>query len=185
MLAGVCFLLILAGWWLYFDNAAKVTTAMTARVEEKLRPLQEVDNKMKAVDSERKRQEETAAPLLAAVSDRSYWAEVINDINARLPKEYIWVASFTPQEPKAAVASSKSKNVVPDKAAAAQPTVLLQGLYLENPRNASVVDDFIAKLSESPLYDVKKDELKRAVPNDTEWAYEYSVPLVLKTSINR
>jgi Tfp pilus assembly protein PilN len=183
VLAGVCFLMILAAWWLYFDHAAKVTSEMTSKVEERLEPLKAMDNKMKAVETEKKQQDQLAAPLLAAVNDRSYWAELINDINSRLPKDYIWVVSLAPQAVKPGSSSSSNAKNAPAKPAG--PSLLLQGLYLENPRNASVVDDFIAKLGESPLYEVKKDELKRSVPNDTEWAYEYSVPLILKTSTVR
>jgi hypothetical protein len=62
--------------------------------------------------------------------------------------------------------------------------LLLKGLYLENPRKAAVVDDFVSKLSESPLYEVKKDELKRSIGNESEWASEYSVALLLKNPIS-
>jgi hypothetical protein len=59
---------------------------------------------------------------------------------------------------------------------------LLKGLYLWNDRQTAVVDDFVAKLSESPLYTVDKDNLKRSVPNDADWAFDFEIPLVLKPS---
>jgi len=59
----------------------------------------------------------------------------------------------------------------------------LTGLYLWNSRQASVVDDFVSKLSESPYFTVDKNALKRSVPNDTEWAYDFEIPLTLKTPI--
>jgi hypothetical protein len=62
-------------------------------------------------------------------------------------------------------------------------TLQLKGLYLVNPRGAAVVDDFVAKLGESKLYRVTKEDLKRQVPNDVDWAFDYSVPLVLKDPI--
>ena len=43
-----------------------------------------------------------------------------------------------------------------------------------------MVDDFINKLKESPLYAVDTDNLKRTVPNDQFWAFEFEVPLILK-----
>ena len=46
----------------------------------------------------------------------------------------------------------------------------LKGLYLWNPRQALVVDDFVAKLKTSELYEVDEKNLKRSVQNETEWA---------------
>jgi len=46
-----------------------------------------------------------------------------------------------------------------------------------------VVDDFLAKLKASDLYDVDEKDMKRSVPNESEWAYEFEIPLVLKNPI--
>jgi hypothetical protein len=64
-----------------------------------------------------------------------------------------------------------------------QVELVLTGLYLWNSRQTSVVDDFVNKLSESSLYTVDKNDLKRSVPNDTEWAYDFEIPLILKNPI--
>ena len=64
-----------------------------------------------------------------------------------------------------------------------EPTLLLKGLYLFNNRQQLVVDDFINKLKESSLYTVDKDHIVRTLPNEQEWAYEFQIPLGLKTSI--
>ena len=64
---------------------------------------------------------------------------------------------------------------------------MLKGLWLSNERQAAVFDDFVAKLKESPLYEVIMDKDKghvRSVENDSEWAYEFAIPLVLKNSIS-
>jgi hypothetical protein len=60
----------------------------------------------------------------------------------------------------------------------------LKGLYLSNPRQTQVVDDFMAKLGESKLYTVDKADFKRSVPNDMEWAYDFEIPLVLNNPIS-
>ena len=46
-----------------------------------------------------------------------------------------------------------------------------------------VVDDFVNELSKSTLYTVEKTGLKRTVPNDQTWAFEFAVPLVLNNPI--
>jgi hypothetical protein len=59
----------------------------------------------------------------------------------------------------------------------------LRGLYLDNPRGASVFDDYIQKLSESDLYEVNKEGQLRSTPDDLTWAYEWGVSLTLKNPI--
>ena len=64
---------------------------------------------------------------------------------------------------------------------------MLKGLWLFNDRGPVVVDDFSNKLKESALYEVVMDKERgyvRASENDSEWAYEFAIPLVLKNSIN-
>jgi hypothetical protein len=38
----------------------------------------------------------TALPLLKAVKARSFWPQLLEDLNARLPKENIWVTELIP-----------------------------------------------------------------------------------------
>jgi len=63
--------------------------------------------------------------------------------------------------------------------------VLLKGLYLFNTRGPQVVDDFKAKLKESPYYTVDEDPSRnvRMSPNDQDWAYDWTIPLILKNPI--
>ena len=60
---------------------------------------------------------------------------------------------------------------------------MLKGLYLWNPRQAQVVDDFVAKLKTSELYEVDERNQTRHAPNEAEWAYEFQIPLILKNPI--
>ena len=59
----------------------------------------------------------------------------------------------------------------------------LRGLYLSNPAQTGVVDDFKEKLKESELYTVDEENVKRSVPNETEWAFDFEIPLQLKNPI--
>ncbi len=190
VLAGVCLLLTVATWWLYYSRAQAVTQEVAAKVEELVAPLKDVETRMNSVRADRKRQEAAATPLLKVVSGRAYWVNLINDINSRISGDALWVVSLGIEEASQAavpVVPVTVQNGVgkPNKPAGVPAKVLmLRGLYLENPRGATVVDDFLAKLGESPLYEVNKEELGRSVPNETEWAYEYSVPLILKNPIS-
>ena len=191
ILAGVCTLLALAGWWLYFDRAAAVTNQVSDRLSPQVDTLKNFEKRMDAARADIKAQQETAAPLLTAVEERSYWVKVIADINARLPKDLIWVTSFDARNlgPAKEDAEAKPATGGKGKGGAKGGTVLtLKGLYLFNdrPNPASVVDDFVNKLAESELYAVDKESpsFKRNVPNDAEWAFDYEIPLILKNPIS-
>ncbi len=191
VMAAACILLSLGCWYYYLDRASELTAAAASKIQEQTVPLREMQDRINAVRAEIKSQEEVALPLTRSVSDRSYWVKLIDDINSRLPRELIWVVSFGMQEVKGAErVSVGGAPSLPGVAAASSEdkpganVLLLKGLYLENPRKAAVVDDFVANLSESPLYEVKKDELKRSIGNENEWASEYSVALLLKNPIS-
>jgi outer membrane murein-binding lipoprotein Lpp len=190
LLAGVCTLLALAGWWLYFDHAAAVTNQVSDQISSPVNTLKDFENKMNAARAEIKAQQDTAAPLLTAVDDRSYWLRIIQDINERLPKDLIWVTSFEPHNPAPAKEDAEAKPAPGGKGkGGAKGTILtLKGLYLFNdrPDQASVVNDFVNKLAESELYTVDKESpnYRRAVPNDTDWAFDYEIPLILKNPIS-
>jgi type IV pilus assembly protein PilM len=191
VMASACILLCLGAWYLYLERAADLTRAAAAKIQQQAAPLREMQDRINAVRAEIKSQEDVVAPLTLAVSDRSYWVRLIDDINSRLPGELIWVVSFALQdakspEPRAAVAPPAIPGVAGRLGDDKAPTkvLLLKGLYLENPRKANVVDDFRSKLRESPLYEVKEDEFTRSLGNESEWASEYSVALLLKNPIS-
>jgi hypothetical protein len=176
---------------LYLERATDLTASAAAKIQQQAAPLREMQDRINAVRSEIKAQEDVVAPLTRAVSDRSYWVRLIDDINSRLPGELIWVVSFALQdakspEPRAAVAPPAIPGVAGRLGEGKAPTkvLLLKGLYLENPRKANVVDDFRSKLRESPLYEVKEDEFTRSLGNESEWASEYSIALLLKNPIS-
>jgi type IV pilus assembly protein PilM len=190
IVAGLCGLLALTAWWLYFEQAAAATSKAIASLEPKVAELQGYEKKITNAKSDIKTQLEAATPLLTAVEDRNHWVRIIDDINARVPKEYVWVTSFdlmakAPGSEAAAPApppgGGGGQGARQARRAPEGPVLLLKGLYLWNDRQQLVVDDFINKLSESPLYTVDKEHIKRSVHNDQAWAFEFEIPLILKT----
>lgn len=183
--AGLCGLLALAAWWQYFVQATKVTADATEKLNPKVTELQGYEKKIENARREIKAQQETAQPYLAAVDEKGYWLEMIEDINSRLPRDYIWVTNFDLEKPKLTIAggaNAQKKGPGGNSAEAKGPVLLLKGLYLSNTRQAQVVDDFVTKLKESNLYTVDKDIIRQS-PNDQDWAYEFQIPLILKNSI--
>ena len=189
ILAGLAVLAVLAAWWQYYEHAAAVVAEAAEKVEQQSVPLKNYENKMNTARTEIKAEQDAVAPLLTAVDDRSYWVRVIDDIHERLPREFIWVTSFAAVSADAKGAAAGKNKGGPQSqpgAGARAPggiVLLLKGLYLYNPKQAGVVDDFIAKLKGSEFYDVDETNRIRAVPNEQEWAYDYQIPLILKNPI--
>jgi len=190
IMAGVCGLLAIAAFWLYYNQAASATTNALEAIQPKVAELKNYEAKLNSVRSDIKGQLETAAPLLHSVEERDYWIKVINDINSRLPKEFIWVTSFNPESLNRAddPVTSIPKNKPNAKTDKPKPSAVvnIRGLYLENPQGAAVVDQFIDKLNQSEFYSVEEDPATRVreTPNTDTWAYAYAFRLNLKNPIN-
>jgi hypothetical protein len=142
-----------------------------------------------------------SAPLVAAINDRSFWPQILQELNARLPKEDIWITELTPTsggkplgvDQKAFVENgpAPAPPTPPAKALAARPAIdglILRGLYLYNAKQQEVVVDYFKNLVGSPLFKVDPNNQARAIkstiPNNTEWAFPYELRLDLKKPVN-
>jgi hypothetical protein len=187
IVAGLCALLALAAWWQYFVQAAKTMGDATQKLAPKVAELQKFEKLINQAKADIKAKEETAQPYLAAVDDKTYWVQIIEDINSRLPREFVWVTNFDLQKnepgPGGAPGGGGGGGKKGANAGPRGPVLLLKGLYLFNTRGPQVVDDFKNKLKESPLYTVDEDPEHnvRKSPNEQDWAYEWAIPLILKS----
>jgi type IV pilus assembly protein PilM len=194
--AAAAIILALLGWGFYYARAAQVTRAAAAKIRTINAPMQAAEAK---IDNLRKRAaslDQVAVPLTNAISDRFFWVEVLEDLNARLPKENIWITELVPTlqgKPVAvgdkivAEAPSAPTPARPPTKGAGVPTVdgvLLRGLYLYNPKQQEVVVDYFKNLVGSPFFNVDPNNQARAIkstiPNNTEWAFPYELRLDLK-----
>jgi Tfp pilus assembly protein PilN len=199
IVAGICVLAGLAGWWQYYANAADKTRVETEEVERKAAPLSNLQGRMTTAKNEIDRLQQFAAPLVRSVEERDYWAKVLQDLNDRLPKEYIWITKFSPpsrEEVKKAADDAARDAAQPGakkNAKEAPPIIVMaDGIYLSasagNAAGAvSTVDEFIAKLKDSPYVEPLADEavgFTRAADNTPEWGYKFTLPLKLKNPID-
>ena len=126
--------------------------------------------------------------------------EIVEDLNARLPKEDIWITELVPMSggkpvgvdekraaeiaPPAVVAKSTTKG---QAGSAAIDGLLLRGLYLFNPKQQEVVVDYFRNLVRSPFFNIDPKNqarvIKSTIPNDTEWAFPYELRLDLKKPV--
>ncbi|MEY2505301.1 MAG: type pilus assembly protein PilM, partial [Verrucomicrobiota bacterium] len=191
MLAAACFLFGLLGWSVYFWWAGQVANRATVRCQEKVEALQRVETQLNRVRKETAALDNVSGSLVAAIDDRGIWPRLIEDLNARLPKEDIWItelvptsngkelAVFTarPAHPDATPIPARSPSGTGKPPAPALDGLLVRGLYLFNARQQEVAVDYFRHLVGSPWFAIdpinQAKVIKPATPNETEWAFPY------------
>ena len=196
ILSAVCLLLTLGAWWLYFSQAAKVTDEVLAGVNADVAKLDGVFQQMDKLVAEQKKLEGVVAPVLLASAERSAWAEIFDELGAKLPARFIWITEMQPVGSRGQSAdkpgTEPSGPARPgQKSGAASITALeIKGLYLDNPPNtneARIVDEFVDNLKTSPVFALPDDKAKiitqRTTPTGESWAYGYTLVLPLRKPI--
>ena len=202
--AGLCLLLALAGWWLYFLRAANIQSQVLAEVDAKVATMQGFEGRFRTATADLQKVSAVAAPLNQTVGDRQFWAKIINELNARLPEKYVWITNLQPtsggkvltmgdaSKPLAPLGSSNAPAApaAPGRAPAAKGPVidgiLVQGMYLHNPANNNVVVDYVKALASSDYFalDMKNRQNSVILDNPPEdpkaWATPYKLQLTFK-----
>lgn len=202
--AAVCVVAAIGATYAYLDRAAAITAEAVTAMEPEIAKLGGVKAKFDAVRRELKAAEGRANPAIGAVADRDYWVRVLDEINARLPRKYVWVtvfepgyfsgAQFSPIPVKAGESTPAASIGAPAPAQQGGPLgasggdrgpvfgVKLRGLYLYNPREAAVVDDFVEALKQSPLV-AEVESPARSAQNEGAWAFPFELNVKLRNAI--
>jgi hypothetical protein len=214
--AALCLVLATSVWGIYFSQAAAVKEQATAEVTNKANALEALVKRFEAASRQQQEREATAAPLLLAITEREAWIRVLNELAAKLPPDFIWVTQLTPLSDGAPVGADgkivagsgagaavrpprnprentppprPGSNQAQDSTARATINALeIQGLYLENPKAAIVIDDFVNNLQSSPVFKIEETEkakvvTKRSTPDDVTWAYGFTIVVPLANPI--
>jgi type IV pilus assembly protein PilM len=203
ILAAACLILALLGWSLYYTRAAHGTQRVTERLQEKVDTMRAAEARLDKLKKQVASLDSLATPLIEAINDRSFWLEIVEDLNARLPKEDIWVTELIPMSggkpigldqkrmAELATAATPAPGTPPGRAGAApRPAgpvidgILVRGLYLFNPKQQEVVVDYFRNLISSPYFAIDPNNqarvIKPSTPNNTDWAYPYELHLDLR-----
>lgn len=205
--AGACIASSLGVWGASLQMSARTAETIREELTPKLQSLEKLDQQVKRLQSELTEIHSSASPYLKAISERDYWVRLIQYVHSCLPEKYVWITQFELLEedlPKPArpglnpsEASRPNQAGLPGRpspltpaatgsasaSSASAPTLVIKGLYLENPSGARVVQKFGAKMKEeNPFFTVPEVEkwsiIDRA--NPTEWAQSFTIPLLLK-----
>lgn len=163
VLASICLLVALGAWWYYFNHAATLTQERLDQVNAESAKLEGVANQFTAIETENKKLQDLAAPLIVAAAERTAWAEIMDELASKLPSRFIWVTRLqpisggrpytirtgAPDASSAAPAVSRPSPPAggggPGRPPGGQPeapsgapkidALLISGLYLSNPPN--------------------------------------------------
>jgi len=209
--AALCLILAISVWGVYFTHAAAVKETETANVTNKANALEAIVKRFEDASRAQSAREATAAPLLLAIAEREAWIRILNELAVKLPADFIWITQLTPLSNGAPVTASGAigtpaqaarpprnpRDNAPQRpnsenpAAAAKPAITaleIQGLYLENPKAATVIDDFVNSLQTSSIFKIDETDkakivTKRSTPDDLTWAYSYTIVVPLAKPI--
>jgi type IV pilus assembly protein PilM len=199
ILAALCFLLGLIGWGFYYGRAAEVEARVADSLQSDLNRMQRVENGLAKLRKETAALDALATPVLTAINGRGVWLRILDDLNARLPPENIWITELAPTsdgqlvgESDATGVSARGYNQTPPlrgrgPATRSEPMidgVFVRGLYLSNPKQQEIVVDYFRNLLGSPIFEIDPDNqsqvIKPTTPTETEWAYPYELRLKLR-----
>jgi Tfp pilus assembly protein PilN len=203
--AAACFILALLGWSAYYARAAQLTRHSTEQLQQKIDVMRAAEAQLDKLRKQTTSLDSVAAPLVAAVDSRSFWPEILEDLNSRLPKEGIWITELVAtsggkpigvQEsrvaalaasPTPAATAARGKTTAPTITGPAIDGILVRGLYLFNPKQQEVVVDFFRNLVGSPFFSVDPNNqartMKATIPNNKEWAFDYELHLDLRKPV--
>ena len=201
--AAACVIAALLGWSVFYLHAAGLLRAIKQQVDAKVDSLRGFQTRIDGIRKNATTLDSVASPLLNAVNARSFWPQLLEDLNARLPKDNIWITELVPLSngkpvlgatagpagatattPEPAATPSTLARSVTGRGGPAIDGLLIRGLYLWNARQQEVVVDYFKNLVGSPFFKIDPTNQQRVIkptmPNNNEWAFPYELQLDLK-----
>src|SRR5207302_10293926 len=80
----------------YYARGATALQTSRLTLDQKIQALRRVQTQLDAIGKDASALDRVATPLVDAVSARSFWPQLLEDLNARLPRENIWITELFP-----------------------------------------------------------------------------------------
>jgi hypothetical protein len=178
----VVFIATLVAWYLYALNVTKLTAQKTEEVTQRYRQLSASADKILVLQKKKEEITKTGNELLSLVVLRDAYPKIVAELAAKVPSRFLWITEVQPavDPPQKGTVSKGNDNLV--------KAVIVKGLYLDNPRQAAVIDDFITSLQSSDVFLVEEKEkskiiTQRGSPNNDFWAYPFALKIPLRNPI--
>ena len=163
-------------------QATSLTRATTATIDAQIAKETSISNQIKAKVDNELSINQTSDTLLSAVSLREAYPRILIELSVKIPERYLWITEIQPAGdiPQRGVSTKNNDGSV--------KALLVKGLYLDNPKQASVIDDFVTSLQSSDVFAVEEKEkskiiTQRGSPNGEFWAYPFSLKIPLRNPI--
>lgn len=180
--AALLFLSSLGAWSFFASRAAEATVSETAGLAQDVKSTESLDGKIKAIQRSRETLAKNASDLLSLILLRDAYPRIVAELAEAVPDRYLWITEITPD----GVLETTKKTSGKAPSDSAVKAVVIKGFYLDNPRQASVVDDFVGRLQASAFFaieDRNKVVTQRSSPNGEFWAYPFALRVPLRTPI--
>jgi len=204
--AAAFFILALLGWSAYYAHAARVTRLSTQVLQQKIDIMRTAETRLDRLKKQAASLDSVATPLITAINDRSFWPEILEELNARLPEGNIWITKLAATSGGKPVGVSETEKNVLEIAPSPPPPagkpvtktgspsgpvidgINVRGLYMFNPKQQEIVVDYFRNLAASPFFNINPNKPESvikstSVPNDTEWAFPYELQLDLRKPV--
>jgi type IV pilus assembly protein PilM len=203
--AAALFILALLGWSAYNARAAHVTRLSMQVLQKKIDIMRSAETRLDRLKKEAASLDSVATPLIAAINDRSFWPEILEELSAHLPEGNIWITKLAATSGGKLVGVSEQEKgigeIAPTPSPAGKPAtktvsasgpvidgINVRGLYMFNPKQQEVVVDYFRNLAGSPFFNINPNKPESvikstSVPNDTEWAFPYELQLDLRKPV--
>lgn len=196
VMAGVCLWAALGAGMMYFKNAERVTQEQLSSMQQENNQLTALANQIRALDGSLAQSIVQTEPLIQAVSDRSYWVRILNEINNTFDNDLIWLTAIEPLKDGKPITPAlfgqeegASDSASTPKAVAGKPVyeLRLQGLYRKNDEGEQIVYRFASALAKMSWFSAEKFEEKRSNYVSAEsgveedrYAYKFNIKLPLQ-----
>ncbi len=176
------FLASLGAWYGFALQATSLTRTTTASIDAEIAKNSRISSQIKALASKEVSIQQTSDAILSVINLREAYPRILAELSAKVPERYLWITQI------------QAVGDIPQRGAAAKTNdgsikaLLVKGLYLDNPRQASVIDDFVTALQSSDVFAVEEKEkskiiTQRGSPNGEYWAYPFSLRIPLRNPI--
>ena len=201
VMAAAAVVLAPLAWGFYYSRASQVTAAAAEKIKNINAPMRVAEAKLAKLRQLASGLDAVSVPLVSAINARFFWTQILEDLNARLPKEDIWITELFPtsggkpigydQKPSGEltqpITASRPPTAKHPNAGPAIDGLLLRGLYLYNAKQQEVVVDYFRNLVGSPFFNVDPNNparaIKSTIPDNTAWAFRYELHLALKKPV--
>jgi len=163
-------------------QATSLTRASTATIDKQIADQTSISNRIKTKVENELSIQQTTDILLSLVSLWEAYPRILTELSAKVPERYLWITEIQP------AVDTSARGVSPNSNDGSIKALLVKGLYLDNPKQASVIDDFVTSLQSSDVFAVEEKEkskiiTQRGSPNGEYWAYPFSLRIPLRNPI--